>query len=96
MCIIFLGGIPAVRRFSDANPYAKATVFMAGIKLQKEVGKSTGNPKITDYIAGKHYKEGMGAGSKLGFFQHAEGLIVVDGSSFDYEYNLTGPCRQII
>ena len=38
----------------------------------------------------KHYKdEGDGAGSKLEFFQHAEGRVVIDGSSFDYEYNLT-------
>ena len=48
------------------------------------------NVKVSDYVAGKHYKdEGDGAGSKLEFFQHAEGRVVVDGSSFDYEFNLT-------
>ena len=59
------------------------------IKLQKEAKIGAGNPEITDYVAGgpafrKHYKDG-----NLEFFQHAEGRVIVDGSSFDYEYNLT-------
>ena len=55
------------------------------------------NVKVSDYVAGKHYKdEGMGAGSKLEFFQHAEGRVTHNSGTFAYEYNLTGPRRQII
>ena len=65
-------------------------------KLQKEARESTGNPNFKDYVGGMHYKDdGTGSGSKLEFFQHAEGRVVVNGSSFDYEYNLTGPRRLI-
>ncbi|MEL6558330.1 MAG: DUF6443 domain-containing protein [Bacteroidota bacterium] len=81
--------LPERVTFGDGR-YVNHLYDAAGIKLQKEAGSSTGNPKITDYVTGKHYKDdGTGAGSMLEFFQHAEGRVVVDESSFNYEYNIT-------
>ncbi|MGB3468996.1 MAG: RHS repeat-associated core domain-containing protein, partial [Cyclobacteriaceae bacterium] len=61
----------------------------AGIKLQKQHDNGS-RIEVTDYIAGKHYKDdGTGSGSKLSFLQHAEGRVVYNTGNFDYEYNLT-------
>ena len=80
--------LPERVSFGDGR-YVQYLYDAAGIKLQKEAKDSVGTITVTNYIAGgsafrKHYKNG-----NLEFFQHAEGRVVKNGSSFNYEYNLT-------
>ncbi|MEL6562787.1 MAG: hypothetical protein AAFQ94_31755, partial [Bacteroidota bacterium] len=74
--------LPEVVTFENGD-HVRYLYDAAGIKLQKEaeISKVT---TVTDYIAGKHYRNG-----DLEFFQHAEGRVVYNAGSFDYEYNLT-------
>ncbi|MEL7146137.1 MAG: RHS repeat-associated core domain-containing protein, partial [Bacteroidota bacterium] len=74
--------LPQVVRFENGD-FVKYRYDAAGIKLQKEarIGNAT---TVSDYVAGKHYNNG-----NMTFFQHAEGRVTKNGSSFDYEYHLT-------
>ncbi len=84
--------LPEHINLGDGN-YVTYTYDAAGIKLRKESKVGT-NIEITDYIAGKHYKNGV-----LEFFQHSEGRVVKSGNDYNFEYNLTdhlGNVRAVI
>ncbi len=65
------------------------TYDAAGMKYRKTYTNGDGT-KVTDYVGGFHYERDVAESvSSLEFLQHAEGRVVFDGSTWDYQYNLT-------
>ena len=80
-------GLPWVvtwRYFNGPEPMAARGAKLLARRLQKEVNLESGNPQLTDYIDGKHYKNGV-----LEFFRHSEGRVLKNGNQYDLEFHLT-------
>lgn len=60
--------------------YVKYTYDAAGVKLSKETTQGSD----LDYVGPVHYKDGA-----IEFIQTSEGRAVKNGSTYNYEYNLT-------
>lgn len=74
--------LPQLVTFQNGNTVAY-TYDAVGMKLRK-VSNEGSNITTTDYLGGMHF-----INNALTFLQHSEGRAVKDGSSFNYEYNLT-------
>jgi RHS repeat-associated protein len=71
--------------FADGNKITY-TYDAAGIKLSQLVEKEGEEPKLTEYIGGMVYEDGV-----LQFMQHEEGRVVLnsdDANPFEYQYHL--------